>query len=148
MTTIRRTESQISQLMSADQYDVFTLRLSDRFGDNGIVGMAVVEHKDQEDVLETFLMSCRVLGRTVETAFLSWIGTESLNRGLSRLVALYRPTSNNMQFAEFYKSWGMRLDAGGVSENTQRWRYDLAPGRPELELPPWIEIRLIPDEGG
>ena len=146
MTTIRRTESQISELMSDDRYDVFTLRLSDRFGDNGIVGLAIVEHKDQEDVLETFLMSCRVLGRTVETAFLSWIGTASLNRGLSRLVALYRPTSKNMQFSEFYKSWGMSLESGDVSENTQRWHYDLVPGAAELELPPWIEIKLISDE--
>ena len=148
MTTIRRTESQIRELMSSDRHDVFTLRLTDRFGDNGVVGLAILEHKDQQNVLETFLMSCRVLGRTVEAAFLSWLGTKSLNRGQSRLVALYRPTSKNLQFSEFYKSWGMTLETSDVADNTQRWSYDLAAGTPELKLPPWIEIKLISDERG
>ena len=146
MTTIRRTESQIRELMSEANYDVFTLGLRDRFGDNGIVGLAVIEHKNGEDVLETFLMSCRVLGRTVETAFLSWLGSRSLNCGVAKFTALYRRTSKNEQFAELYKSWGMQLADDDASQNTQHWSYDLATGAAELELPVWIDIKPAVNE--
>lgn len=147
MTTIRRTESQIKEVMSESRYDVLTLRLLDRFGDSGIVSMAIVEHGDEEDILETFLMSCRVLGRTVETSFLSWIVAESLKRGASRFVALYRQTPKNAQFAEFYKSWDMYLQEKDDSvENTQRWCYNIVPGARELQLPPWIKIEVISSE--
>ena len=142
MTTIRRTESELSELISAASHDVYTLRLQDRFGDNGIVGLAIVEHKDKEDCLETFLMSCRVLGRTVETAFLSWLLNRSLSSKATRLTALYRPTAKNAQFADFYKSSGLQLADDDESQNTQKWSYDLPPGSAELHLPPWIEINL------
>ena len=143
MTTIRRSESQIKELMSSPQHSVYTLRLLDRFGDNGIVGLAIVEHKGKEAVLETFLMSCRVIGRTVENAFLSWIGTESLKRGASKLLALYRQTPKNAQFGEFYKSRGMFLDKEHTIDDTLRWYYNLAPNAHELQIPPWIKIEGI-----
>lgn len=142
MTTIRRTESQIKDLISKPQYDIFTLRLLDRFGDNGIVGMAIVEHGDYEDILETFIMSCRVLGRTLENSFLSWIGIDSLKRGVPRLVALYESTPKNMQFRDFYKSWGMQPENDNSVENMERWYYNLAEGAAELGLPPWVEFQV------
>ena len=91
-------------------------------------------------------MSCRVLGRTAETCFLSWIATESLNGGASKLTALYRSTPKNKPFAEFYKSWGMSLIAEDSTQGTQRWSYDLASGASELQLPAWIKIEVISNE--
>ncbi|NIA08110.1 MAG: HAD-IIIC family phosphatase [Actinobacteria bacterium] len=142
MTTVRRTESQIKEFMSNPGYDVFTLRLQDRFGDNGIVGLAVVEHRDKEDILETFLMSCRVLGRTVETAFLSWLMNRSLSGQASRFTALYCRTVKNAPFADFYKSCRLQLADDDQSQDTQKWSYDLSLGSAEFCVPPWIEIRL------
>ena len=142
MTTVRRTESEISQLMSASTHDVYTLRLRDRFGDNGIVGLAVIEHKDDRDILETFLISCRVLGRTVENAFLTFLANRSLDAGTARLTALYTPTAKNAQFADFYSSAGFVLGPDTDSSQPQKWSCDLSPDSPQLELPPWIKITL------
>lgn len=143
MTTVRRTESQLEEIMKLSNYDIYTLRLSDRFGDNGIVGLAIVEHQNTQDCIETFIMSCRVLGRTVETSFLSWIAGETLKRGFSRLSALYQQTDKNKHFSEFYGSWGMRCKDRQSKDCVRRWEYDLVQGADEMNIPSWINVEVL-----
>lgn len=137
MTTIRRTESDITALMRSNDAEVITLRLADRFGDHGIVGLAVVRRGSSDWVLETFLMSCRVLGRTVEQSFLAWIGRRAMAAGAARLVAHYRPTKKNTPFGRFYESCGLRAEESGA-DGAQRWALALEPGAPALAIPAWI----------
>ena len=82
---------------------MYAIRVSDRFGDYGIVGVAVAETGPETWTIDTFLMSCRVLGRGVETAFLSALASEAAaGRGATRLVGRYEPTRKNSQVAGFY----------------------------------------------
>jgi FkbH-like protein len=142
MTTVRRTESEVLALMQQAGTDVVTLRLVDRFGDNGIVGLAISQRQAEECVLDTFLMSCRVLGRTVEQMFLSWVALRARQAGAMRLVGRFIPTKKNRSFGGFYESWGMKLEAADP-DGSQRWVYDLTADGPALVLPPWIDVQVL-----
>ncbi len=139
MTTRRRTESEMIDLMRAEDTEVCTIRLTDRFGDNGIVGLAIVRREGNNAVLDTFLMSCRVLGRSVENAFLAWIGTQMLQRGGTTLEGRFIETLKNKPFAGFFESWGMTL-AEKSDDGSQRWVYDLNSAADALTIPKWIQI--------
>jgi len=108
MHTIRCTEDDIRRFMDAPDHHVFTLALADRFGDNGIVGLAVVIHRPDTWCLHMFLMSCRVLGRTVEQTFIGWIAGQARAAGADQLVGEFVPTAKNKPFAGFYESCGFR----------------------------------------
>lgn len=128
LTTIRRDENQIRQLVDSPDHDVWAIQVNDRFGDYGIVGVAIVDHGDEAWTVDTFLMSCRVLGRGVETAFLTAIADDAVARGVTQLVGRYEPTRKNGQVATFYSEHGFAAD----TTTPGRFRLDLREGRPEI----------------
>ncbi len=127
VTTIRRDESQIRQLVQSPAHDVWAIQVSDRFGDYGIVGVAIVDHGADASTIDTFLMSCRVLGRGVETAFLTAIADDAVARGVTSLVGHYEATRKNGQVATFYADHGFEADSAFPG----LFRLDLREGRPQ-----------------
>ena len=102
LTTRRYSEEEIRRLVEADDCLVAHFSLRDIFGDSGLVGVAIVSLRSREAAeLDTLLMSCRVVGRKAETAFLESILEELQRRGVTRLVANYLPTSKNSLVATF-----------------------------------------------
>ncbi|MEV8129124.1 SDR family NAD(P)-dependent oxidoreductase [Streptomyces sp. NPDC085944] len=99
VSTIRRTEPELRALLTDERADVrcWVTEVSDRFGDYGIVGAALTRRAHGSDtvVLDSFLMSCRVLGRGVEHALLSRLGAVAGDDGASFLETVYRPTAKN-----------------------------------------------------
>src|SRR6266478_2346131 len=74
LTAERISAEEFRELLGDPHYMVVGLRVADRFGDNGITGLAIVDRRRPEVWrVRNFLLSCRVLGRTVEGAFLSWL---------------------------------------------------------------------------
>ena len=73
LTTRRYTENETLDLMKNNDRMVLSLKLNDRFGSNGIVGVLIVKIKDDSSYIDTFLMSCRVIGRMVEGSFISYM---------------------------------------------------------------------------
>ncbi|MET9565851.1 SDR family NAD(P)-dependent oxidoreductase [Streptomyces tauricus] len=98
-STIRRTEPELRSLLTDEQAGVrcWVTEVSDRFGDYGIVGAALTRRAPGDDtvVLDSFLMSCRVLGRGVEHTLLSRLGVAARDDGARFLEAVYRPTAKN-----------------------------------------------------
>lgn len=102
LTTRRYSEEEIRRLVETDDCLVAHFSLRDIFGDSGLVGMAIVRLRPRGvGELDTLLMSCRVVGRKAETAFLETILEELQRRGVTRLVADYLPTSKNSLVATF-----------------------------------------------
>ena len=60
-------------MAESPDWDVYTVRVRDRFGDNGIVGVVIVHDGDDVSDIDSFLMSCRVISRGVETSILSFL---------------------------------------------------------------------------
>jgi FkbH-like protein len=109
LTTIRYTEAELRERILSGDYSVWNAWYRDKFGDEGIVAMAVVSH--MESRLECFVMSCRVIGRNVEFALLRAICEGLMARGWRSLAAEYRATARNSPCSAFLPAAGF-LGAG------------------------------------
>ncbi|RYD78218.1 MAG: hypothetical protein EOP84_14550 [Verrucomicrobiaceae bacterium] len=122
LTTRRHTAGEIDGMLKAGGVGLW-LRLVDRFGDNGLVGVALaVPETEERWRIDTFLLSCRVIGRSVETALLAELNSQVAERGAKVLVGEYLPTAKNGLVAEFYPKHGF------VEEGRGRWIYELNRG--------------------
>jgi FkbH-like protein len=119
LTTRRYTEAEIADLIDSPAATVYSLGVSDRFGDSGLTGVAIVRYDRGVAFVDTFLMSCRVLGRDVELAIWPAIAADARARGCSALTAEWLCTPRNAQVERFYDD---RLGLECVLEDAQgRW---------------------------
>jgi FkbH-like protein len=135
LTTRRHDEAAIAALES--RADAFTLqiRLADRFGDNGMIGVVICTKVGTDWVIDTWLMSCRVLNRRVEEAVLDVLAESGRARGVTRLVGLYIPTERNGMVRDHYPRLGFQ--PAGTDRGADRWHLDLAdyvPRNPPLRV--------------
>jgi FkbH-like protein len=101
LTTVRRNEGQIAALENAD---IYVAEVSDRFGDYGLTGVAIAQRQDSDYILDTFLLSCRVLGRGVEHRFIAELAQRAASAGCDWLVLRYRETEKNRPARLFVES--------------------------------------------
>jgi FkbH-like protein len=80
----------------------------DRFGDDGIIGVFILRFEKGECVIDTFLLSCRVIGRGIEQLMVAFIADLADIRGVQTLVAEFLPTSKNQPAAGFYEKIGFK----------------------------------------
>ncbi|MDA8243749.1 MAG: HAD-IIIC family phosphatase [Elusimicrobia bacterium] len=130
LTGRRYTQDEMVQAMSAGDSAVYSLRLTDRFGDSGIVGAAVIRKRKECWEIEAFLLSCRAIGRTAETALLAAIQEDSARSGAGKLLGRYLPTGRNGMCADFYARSGFSRKAGDA------WEFDNSSGN--IPFPQWI----------
>jgi FkbH-like protein len=106
LTTARYSDLQI-QAFEIDP-NIFTrqVRLKDTFGDNGMISVVICKKQHAQWEIDTWLMSCRVLGRRVEEAVLQEIITHALTEGAEKLVGVYRPTAKNSIVKQHYQKLG------------------------------------------
>jgi FkbH-like protein len=123
LTARRYTEAEIAARVTDRATLTLQVRLMDQFGDNGMISAVIAIPESEDWVLETWVMSCRVLGREVEQAVLNQIAAEARAHGIRRLIGVYRPTERNGLVREHYAKLGfVRLAA----EGEDRWTLDLA----------------------
>ena len=93
-TTIRRDESEIKQLSDNPRYDCLQINVSDRFGEYGLTGVIIADKK-RGYVIDTFLLSCRILGKGVEHKLIRYLGTTASQNNSEMLEIHFRKTSKN-----------------------------------------------------
>jgi len=102
LTTRRYSEKDVAEKIGSDGSFVYHFSLADSFGDSGIVGLAILERiSDSKVRLDTFLMSCRIIGRLAEQAFLATIILNLKSIGVEELQAEYIPTRKNVLVETF-----------------------------------------------
>jgi FkbH-like protein len=139
VTTRRYSEQEIAGLARSREWGVCAIRLRDKFGDSGLVGVAISHYRNATCEIDTFLMSCRVIGRTVETAFLASIAEHAIARGAKRLIGRFIPTRANAMARELYPSHGFTCASEG--DDGLCWEFDLTRGA--ILWPEWIKRRFI-----
>ena len=118
LTSRRYSEEEVLAVMRDNRSFGLQLRLLDRFGDNGIISIVIGKMQDGDDLyLDTWLMSCRVLGRQVEPATLNLVADRAKRLGAKRLIGEYIPTRKNGMVKEHYARLGFSVlehdEAGG-----------------------------------
>jgi FkbH-like protein len=119
LTTRRYTEEDVLSVMGDPKAFGLQLRLLDRFGDNGVIAIVIGRLQDARDLLiDTWLMSCRVLGRQVEPTTLNLVVQQAARLGARRLIGEYIPTKKNGMVKGHYADLGftvMQIDEFGGS---------------------------------
>jgi FkbH-like protein len=129
LTTRRMSSSEIEAVMRSNDYLTAYVRLSDRFGDNGLVSLLVGNRRDTELLIDLWLMSCRVFGRGVEQLLCNYIVDQARGGGIRTLRGRYIPTERNGLVREHYPSMGFTAADGGDGEG-EHWELDIAAYQP------------------
>uniref|UniRef100_UPI0040474594 HAD-IIIC family phosphatase n=1 Tax=Algoriphagus sp. TaxID=1872435 RepID=UPI0040474594 len=112
LTTYRYTESQVDHFIADKKHEVYAMFVKDKFGDNGLTGVCIAkeDEKDPKNVIiDSLLMSCRIIGRNIEFVYVSHIIKDLANNGYHTLTADYIPTKKNAQVEDFYDKVGLNL---------------------------------------
>jgi FkbH-like protein len=137
LTTRRYTEQQIAGMAECPGWRVWSLRVADRYADNGLVAVAIAHLEDARCEIDAFLMSCRVIGRTVETALLAHVAADARAQGARWLQGWFLPTKKNAPAREFYREHG--FEVAEENEGGALWRLDLS--ERQVQTPEWILVR-------
>jgi FkbH-like protein len=141
LTTRRYDELHMRRLIGASNWMVGHFSLKDVFGDSGIVGLALFELSESAVAeLDTFLMSCRVIGRKAESAFLNVLLKRLVATGVREVLADYLPTPKNGLVTTFLPDHGFAVGPD------RRFRRDLitTPPLPDAAYPMAIELTAEP----
>ena len=142
LTTRRHTEQQIADMAGRPGWQVLSLKVRDRFGDHGLVGVAITRDEAETCEIETFLLSCRVIGRAMETALLSHLAQSAAARGRQRLAGRFFASKKNAPARDFYARHGFQLTEENGDGSV--WTLDLH--HHTIATPEWIQLKTTEGE--
>lgn len=105
LTTKRYTKEEIVNNIKDNEY-IYCVKVSDKFGDLGICGVCIIKNKNNNYYIDEFLLSCRVLGRTIENEFLKVVLNDLYSKNIRQISSEYIKTNKNSQVADFYDKFG------------------------------------------
>ena len=139
LTTRRYDESGVQQHLDSG-WHIYCMSMSDRFGDNGITGTIFVEPVNDTTVnIDTLLLSCRILGKGIEEAFVKTVFNLLRLDGYRKVTAAYIPTAKNGQTADFYDRMGMTC-VGTDDDGTRHYEMALSD---IFEIKNYYNIRVL-----
>jgi FkbH-like protein len=136
LTTRRYSEQRIAEMARSNEWRAYTAHVKDRFGDHGLVGVMIAKAGGDVWEIDTFLLSCRVIGRTVETALLAFLADEARAAGARQLQGWFLPTKKNAPAKSFYADHGFQ----SIGENGDGNLYSLNLQKSQLVYPEWIKL--------
>ena len=140
LTTIRYSKEELENIKDDENYRIYTVHTRDKYGDNGLVCVVIVHITDDKSAeVETFLMSCRVMGRDIEKVVLSKIMDSLKNDGIKEIKGEYIKTLKNAPVEDFYDK--MEFECEYKDENTKKYKKDLSSSLKTEEVYKKIEFR-------
>ena len=118
LTTKRYLETDLMLLKESGAF-LYGIRVKDKFGDNGLAGLTIINIKNKIAEIDTLLLSCRVLGKDIEYEFIKYILYILKKNGITDVFSSYNKTSKNIQVKDFYE----KLDFTLIEESDEKKRY-------------------------
>jgi FkbH-like protein len=119
--TTRYTQAQIEAIKESPNQSYISLSVKDKFGDSGLTGVAIVSYTAGKGEINDFLMSCRVMGRNIEFAFVDYMMSFLKDHGCKTVDSQYIPTQKNKPVSDFFDKCGFPV----ISENEGNKSYAL-----------------------
>ena len=128
LTTVRRTQDEVEELVGSKDALVLGMDIKDKYGDYGLVGVTILKKKAKSCVIDTLLMSCRVLGRGAEDTLIAKLAEAAKSLGCDEIRGRYIATSKNAMVKDFYRHFNFKHEP-----QTDEWfvRITEAPRTPE-----------------
>ena len=134
-TTKRYSETEVAKMANSKDYLIISIKAEDRFGDSGITGVAIIKMGSINWHIDSYLLSCRILGKEIETTFLWYILEEAKKVKVTDVTADFIKTAKNVVSAPFFKKSGFELlNSSDVKET---WKFDL---KKKFTKPAFIKI--------
>jgi FkbH-like protein len=140
LTTRRRSAAEVEEFSSAAGGQAVVVRVRDRFGDAGVVGLALARNEGGTCFIDSLLLSCRVIGRGIETALLAHIAGNAVRSGARRLVGEFVPTKKNAPCATFYADHGFTPYVPPTETASESIFYELDLSVTVPTSPTWITL--------
>jgi FkbH-like protein len=140
LTTRRHSAAEVEEFASGPGCQAIAVRVRDRFGDAGVVGLALARNQGDSCLIDSLLLSCRVIGRGIETALLAHLAENAAKNGASQLVGEFIATKKNAPCAEFYLDHDFTEDPSSKDTQTGSvfYRLDLTTSAPTS--PKWLTL--------
>lgn len=116
LTTKRYAITDVEAMAKSDDFITLFGKLTDKFGDNGLISVVVGKIEKKKCIIDTWLMSCRVLKRDMEFAMLNILIAECSKRNLTEIYGQYKRTAKNNMVANLYGDMGFELIESNEAE--------------------------------
>jgi FkbH-like protein len=137
LTTRRYGEVDILNYMESPESTVYSIGVRDKFGDAGLTGILIIQWQSPVARVDTFLLSCRIIGRGIEHAVWHPVIEEAARRGCRILAGEYIPTLKNQSVVDFYQQLGLTLVEEAL-DGARRYQGEI--GSITIPETPWIEV--------
>ena len=132
LTTKRYQEEEIREFVKDETMIVGCSEVEDKFGENGITNVFIIKTKPNEWIIDTFLLSCRIMGRGIEEGIIGKILEIAKNKGIKKITATFIPTEKNKPAENFLKNYGFKKEK-------ENWVFLL---KNEIKIPDYLEVEL------
>jgi FkbH-like protein len=139
LTTLRLTEAEVIAMMDDPKAAIYSLNVSDKFGDHGLTGIVVAKHVGETLKVENFLMSCRVIGRGIEHAIWKPILRDAVEAGCKLIEADFIRSAKNQQVEGFFDNLGVQA----VSKSTERHHYAMPISDLKISNTDHVEVTYV-----
>jgi FkbH-like protein len=128
LTTRRYTFAEIEEIANSSKYIPLYGRLTDMFGDNGLISVLIgrLDEAESELHIDLWIMSCRVLKRDMELAMLDALVENARERGIRTILGYYSRTAKNDMVADHYKLLGFKPESSPADQRSSVWSLDVA----------------------
>jgi FkbH-like protein len=133
LTTKRYQEIDIKKMIQDSNFIVTSVQVEDKFGDNGITGVFIIKKENKKEWrIDTFLMSCRIMGRDIEKGIMTYIINEARKNNIEKINANFFPTQKNKPIENF-------LSDNEFKRNGKFWTYEI---KSEIKLPEYLRMEV------
>ena len=132
LTTKRYQEEEIREFVKDETMIVGCSEVEDKFGENGITNVFIIKTKPNEWIIDTFLLSCRIMGRGIEEGIIGKILEIAKNKGIEKITATFIPTEKNKPAENFLKNYGFEKDG-------EKWVFLL---KNKIKIPNHLQVEL------
>ena len=133
LTTKRYQETDIEKMIQDANFIVGCAQVEDKFGDNGITGVFIIKKENEKEwVLDTFLMSCRIMGRDIEKGIMAYIVNTAYEHKVKKIKADFLPTQKNKPIENFLPNCDFEKE-----ENS--WTYAI---KSKIKFPEYLKIQV------
>ena len=138
LTTKRYTEAQIVKMIRLKSHDVIITSLKDIYGDYGLTGLVIIENsKNHIRKIDSFMLSCRIIGRNIEFAFFNEIVNWLKSMKIKKIDSTFIKTNKNLQVENFYENLGFKL----TSQSESKKKYELKLKDYSFKKLPYIKVK-------
>jgi FkbH-like protein len=140
LTTRRHSAAEVEEFASQAGGQAVAVRVRDRFGDAGVVGLALAREEGDSCLIDSLLLSCRVIGRGIETALLAHLADNARKVGAKRLIGEFIATKKNTPCADFYLDHGFVKDPSSKDAQPDSVFYQLDLTTSAPMSPKWLTL--------